>query len=249
MKTQTTVKLLIGFLLLLITCASFAQKKVALVTFYCDKKIGGTGLGTTIEALINDPSFNLKPLVDKSYERFVNEFAKDFPFQLIDSKEISGNEQYRSYKSAYMADTTKEFNRISGAQFVTANNLVYAYGDMQGLVKKEYKDPCNLIKIFDTADGTLFVSMDYEFESRLMGMAAGITAYLNMFLYDKKCEKVFRIREAGVSKGKVPSVGGIPVMDPKKIQPLCEDATEELFKELKGKLGKIVKKSAKNFGD
>lgn len=240
--------LLNGFaiLFLLVPSFVFAQRKnVALVSFYCDKKIGGTGLGTAAESLINDPSFNLKPLVDKSYERFVNEFAKDFPFALIDNAEIVSREEYKTYESKFLWDTTKTSNKVMGIQYVTAKDLIFAYGDNQGLIKEEKRDPCNLAKIFDTADGLLFVSMDYEFESRLMGLGAGITAYLNMFIYDKKCDRILKIREYAKSKGKVPAVAGIPVMDPKKIQPLCEDATEELFADLKGKLGKIVKKSAK----
>jgi uncharacterized membrane protein len=76
-----------------------------------------------------------------------------------------------------------------------------------------------------------------------MGFAAGAVAYLNIFLYDKKCDKVFRIRERAVSKGKVPAAAGIPIMNVQKIQPLCQDATEALFEDLKGRLGKIVKKS------
>ncbi len=234
----------IAMVCLLLSASAFAQKKVALVTFYCDKKIGGTGIGTAAESLLNDPNFNLKPLVDKAYDRYVTEFAKDFPFQLIDNSEIVSNADYKSYKSRYMADTTKGFNKLAGLQFVTAKDLVFAYGDIT-LAKEENRDQCNMTKIFNTADGILFVSMDYEFESRLMGLGAGITAYLNMFLFDKECGKIFRIREYGKSKGKVPAVAGIPVMDPAKIQPLCEDATEVLFAELKGKLGKIVKKSAK----
>lgn len=243
---KLNVKVAACAMLMLLSCTVFAQKKIALVTFYSDKKIGGTGLGTAAESLINDPSFNLKPLVDKSYERFVNEFAKDFPFQLMDNNEIISNEEYKNYHSKFLVDTTKGFNKMAGLQYVTAKDLIYAYGDNPGFVKEENRDQCNFLKMFPTADGTLFVTMDYEFESRLMGLGAGITAYLNMFMYDKKCDKVFRIREYGKSKGKVAAVAGIPVMDPKKIQPLCEDATEVLFEELKGKLGKIVKKSAKN---
>jgi hypothetical protein len=241
---STRQKSLITLLSVLICFGAIAQKKVALVTFYCDKKIGGTGLGTASESLINDPNFDLKPLMDKSYERYVKDFAKDFPFQLIDNNEIVSNELYKSYKSRFMVDTTKGVNKLMGLQFVTAKDLIFAYGDVT-LAKEENRDQCNLNKIFETADGILFVSMDYEFESRLMGLGAGITAYLNMFLFDKQCGKVFRIRESGKSKGKVAAVAGIPVMDPKKIQPLCEDATDVLFEELQGKLGKIVKKSAK----
>ena len=236
-------------LFLTLICALFCasavaqQKQVALVTFYSDKKIGGTGLGTAAESLINDPSFNLKPLVDKSYERFVNEFAKDFPFALIDNSVITGNEEYKNYSSRFLMDTSKTVLKLAGYQFVTASNLIFAYGDIQGLIKEEKRDPCNLAKMFPQADGILFVSMDYEFEPRLMGVAAGIRAYLNMFLYDKKCDKIFRIRESAPSKGKVPAVGGIPIMDAKKIQPLCEDATQQLFEDLKGRIGKVVKKS------
>jgi hypothetical protein len=78
----------------------------------------------------------------------------------------------------------------------------------------------------------------------MMGVAAGITAHITIALYDKKCDKVFKIREDGKSKGKVPAVMGVPAMKPEKIQPLCQDATEELFKDLQGRLAKIIKKSA-----
>ena len=233
-------------MLLLAFGSSFGQeKRVALVTFYGDKKIGGTGMSTIGESLMKDPAFNLQPLVEKAYARFVNEFAKDFPFKLIDTKEISGNTAYQSYQSVMLADTSKGFNKAMGIQYAIVPGMIWAYGDNQGLLSEAKRDPCNLAKIFPDVDGILFVTMDYEFESRAMGFAAGAKAYLNMFLYDKKCDKVFRIRESGISKGKVPAAGGIPIMNVQKIQPLCEEATEVLFEELKGKLGKIVKKSAK----
>jgi hypothetical protein len=230
--------------LLLAFTTSFAQdKKVALVTFFGDKKIGGTGMGTLGESLMKDPAFNLQPLVEKAYDRFVNEFAKDFPFKLIDAKEISSNAEYLSYKSPMLWDTTKGFNKAAGIQYAVVPGMIWAYGDKQGLMSNEKYDPCNLAKIFPSADGVLFVSMDYEFESRAMGFAAGAVAYLNMFLYDKNCGKIFRIRERAISKGKVPAVAGVPVMNVEKIQPLCQDATDALFDDLKGRLGKIVKKS------
>jgi len=231
-------------MLLLAFTSSFAQeKRVALVTFYGDKKIGGTGMSTVGESLMKDPNFNLQPLVEKAYDRFVNEFAKDFPFKLIDAKEISGNADYQAYQSSMLVDTTKGFNKIAGLQYAIVPGMIWAYGDKQGLISTAKYDPCNLAKIFSSADGVLFVSMDYEFESRAMGFAAGAVAYLNMFLYDKSCGKIFRIRERAVSKGKVPAVAGVPIMNVEKIQPLCQDATDELFDDLKGRLAKIVKKS------
>jgi hypothetical protein len=234
------------FACLVAPLAARAQKKVALVTFYSDKKIGGTGLGTAIESLINDPSFNLQPLVDKSYDRFVNKFAKDFPFVLLDKSVLTNNPEYKNYRSSLFVDTAKTYNKLHGLQYVTAADLILAYSE-PSLLKEENRDECNLAKIIKEADGVLLVTMDYEFESRLMGLGAGVRASLNLYLFDKECKKVFRIRESAASKGKVAAVGGIPVMDPKKIQPLCEDATDELFEDLDGKLDKIIKKSAKKF--
>ena len=230
---------------LFLSAGMYAQKKVALVTFYGDKKIGVPGVAATaaVNELSNDPNFNLKPIIDKAYDQFVNEFAKDFPFKLIDKSEIASNEQYKKYESQFLWDTTKSSNKALGVQYTVIDGLIWAYACTPCLVSEAKKDQCNLAKIFSTADGVLFVRINYEIESRMMGVAAGVTAHFTMALYDKKCDKVFIINELGKSKGKVPAVLGVPAMKPDKIQPLCKDATEQLFEDLKGRLAKIVKKS------
>lgn len=120
-------------------------------------------------------------------------------------------------------------------------------GESLGLIPQEKRDPYIILKMFPAADGVLLVRISYEFQSKALGFGAGIKADIHMSLYKKPCDKIFNIFEYGVSKKTVPAVAGIPVMKPEKIQPLCEDATEQLFKDLAGKLGKIVKKSAKKF--
>ncbi|MFL5728408.1 MAG: hypothetical protein ACJ75J_02870 [Cytophagaceae bacterium] len=219
------------------------DKKVALVTFYCDKKIGGTGLGTVTESLMNDPNFNLQPTVEKAYTRFITEFAKDFPFKLEEKSFVTGNKAYQDYKSKFLWDTTKGFNKLAGLQYAVVPDFVFAY-PAGSTLKDEKRDECNMLKIFNTSDGVMFVRLDYEIEPRMQGLAAGVTAYITFELFDKSCNKVFRIREYGKSTKKVPAVAGIPVMKSEKIQPLCEDATDVLFKELQTKLPKIAKKSA-----
>ena len=245
MKKSLVFTLLFLLTAFLAPATMMAQaKKVALVSFYCDKKVGGTGLGSTTEALINDPSFNLQPLVTKAYERFV-EFAKDFPFEMIDYNEVVGNAEYREFRSGILFDTSKGINKAMGVQYARAKELVLAYGGKTLLISEDKQDQCRMTKIFPTADGVMLVSMDYEFDARAMGFAAGIKANITISLFDKTCNKVFRVNESANSKSKVPAVKGIPVMDPKKIQPMCEDATDELFEDLQGRLAKIVKKSGK----
>jgi hypothetical protein len=132
-----------------------------------------------------------------------------------------------------------------GVQYARARELVLAYGGATLLMGEDKQDPCRLNKIFPTADGLMFISLDYEFEGRAMGFTAVVKANITISLFDKSCKKVFRVNESAVSKSKVPAVKGIPVMDAKKIQPMCQDATDELFDDLKGRLPKIIKKSDK----
>jgi hypothetical protein len=244
MKNLKSALVIIAACLYLSTQVSAQDKKVTLVTFFSVKKISGTGLGVAAESLVSDTNFNLKPSVQKAYIQFITEFAKDFPFKLDDKGVTASNAEYQNYHSKMFWDTAKAANKALNYQFVSADGLILALPG-GALVKAEDRDECNLAKIFSGSDGIMFVQIDYEIESRMMGVAAGITANIDIALYDKKCEKIFRIRESGKSSKKVAAVAGIPVMKPEKIQPLCEDATEQLFNELNGKLGKIIKKSGK----
>jgi hypothetical protein len=224
----------------------FSQdKKVALLSFFCDKKIQGTGLGDVAIGLVKDTNFNLKPMLEKAYNRFTIDFAKDFPFQFLDKATILGNAEFQNFHSKTLIDTGSTASSAFNADYVTIDGLKRAIGAEENLilVKEDRRDPCVFLKMFgNSADGVMLVKLSYEFDSRLMGAAAGIRAYIYIALYNKNCDLVFRTKETATSKGKVLRVGGIPVMKPEKIQPLCEDATEELFNDLKGKLPKMLKK-------
>lgn len=244
MKKINLILACIFAVLFLSTKVIAQEKKVALVTFYCDKKIGGTGMGPAGESLMKDPNFNLQPILNKAYTRFTTEFAKDFPFKLVDQKIVSENPQYKSYQSRFLVDTSKGINKAMGIQYAMVDGFIWAYSGGP-LVKVENRDEVNLYQILkDNCDGVMLVYIDYEITPGMGGFSANITAYFNMTLWDKNGKKVFTIRESGASKKKVAAVGGIPVMSVEKIQPLCEDATDVLFAELQGKINKIVKKSA-----
>ena len=65
------------------------QKKF---TFWVDKHIGFEQLGgnsaaiTAIASLLEDPRFNLQPVLDNFYNTFTKDYAKQFPFELMDEK-------------------------------------------------------------------------------------------------------------------------------------------------------------------
>jgi len=233
----------LALLVLVITSASFAQKKrVAVVTFYANKYIGTSNLsgGGTIAAigeLAENPNFNLESVVTNFHSTFFNDYAKSFPFDIVPESEVLSNEQYKSYRSS---DTTG--SRLFRPLMINGYNKLIV-----GILYK--KDLKKMAEIFDV-DGFLFVNLSYEFAPKLgiggMG-SAGISAYADISLWTKDNNKVFRIYEYATSKKSVGMVAGVPIIKLEKILPMCEDASERLVKDLNKRLPKIVKKVSKKF--
>ena len=102
-----------------------------------------------------------------------------------------------------------------------------------------------MLKMFSDADGVMFVSMGYDFIKKPVPFTAGVRAFVRIKLWNKEGKKVFSINEFGTSKKSVGIVGGIPLMKPDKLLPLCESASEKLVKDLSKKISKVSKKAAK----
>ena len=74
-------------------------------------------------------------------------------------------------------------------------------------------------------------------------MTIKMRATTRVALYNKSGEKVFAFYENERSKKTGVMVGGVPVVKPEKILPMCESALEELMGDLRKRIAKIVKKS------
>lgn len=232
----------VALVLILIASGAFAQKKVAVVTFYANKYIGTLSLDggaaiAAVGALSKDPNFNLTSVVNNFHETFFTDFKKGFPFDVIDESEILNNEEYKAYNTT---DTTG--NRFfSPLMFPGYNRLVVG-----SLYKKDLKKMAEIFQV----DGFMFVNLSYEFVPKfgIGGMGtAGILAYAEISLWTKDNDKVFAIREYAKSKKSVGMVAGVPVIKLEKLLPMCEDASSQLVEDLKERLPKMVKKVAKRF--
>lgn len=236
-------KIVLISLALMMSFTVMAQrKKVAVVTFYVNKYIGtASGLnsiGTTIGALSKNEKFNLKPTLEKFHKTFFSEFAKQLPFDLIDEKVVTSNAAYQAYNTIDTSSVWRNALLMDG----------YKYVDVSGIFKRDLD---KLAEFYGKdVDGFMFVFLSYEIAAKVSfgGMGtAGILGYINMKLWTREGNKVFNISEAEMSKGTVPLVAGVPVMDVDKILPLCNDATDDISEEMLKKLPKILKKVEKNF--
>lgn len=214
------------------------QKKVAVVTFYADKQINlddvGMGSATVLADLMDDPTFNLQPLVDNYHDKFFNDYAKKFPFDIVPEAEVTGNTEYQNFQP--------EYSSYGAGRYVVPEGYI-AVNHNYGKKNEE-----GLLKIFDDADGVMFVFINFEMNK---GFGIGGTAttkmraYTNITLYNKSGKRVFTINEGANSKKTGVMVGGVPVMKPEKLIPMCESALDELMEDLDKRIDKIIKKSAK----
>lgn len=219
------------------------KKKVAVVTFYANKMVDYSALeipaGEMVKELLdlrNDPNFNLTPLLDTYHTNFFNDYSKSFPFELLPETVVTENKAYQDYKPTF------DLNSYDALDYLMFPGYKYIY---EGLLGK--KNEVAVAKMFENeADGVMFVYIDFSFQK---GFGIGKTMSIKMrattriALYNKKGEKVFAFSEGENSKKTGVMVGGIPVMKPEKILPMCESALNELMGDLDKRIEKIVKKS------
>ncbi len=243
------------FLSLLLICLTIAplnthaqKKKVALTTFWVSKHIGfeelggAAGMAAAIASLTEDPKFNLQPVLDNFYNTFMTKYAKLFPFQLLPESDVLDKPEYKNYEGRF--DEAKDEDRNKFFQrFLTPKT----YTPLQeSLLKGEKSNQMQMVKMFnEVADGIMFVSMGYDFVKKPVPFTAGIRAFIRIKIWNKEGKRVLSINEYGTSKKTVAIVGGIPLMDPDKLLPLCESASEKLVQDLNKKIGKMVSKTAK----
>ena len=240
------MKKITTFCLIALFASSFAvaqKKKVAVFTFYANKMVEFNELGAGFDFLLqdilqlrDDPNFNLTPILNTYHDNFFNDYSKEFPFELLPESEVLNNADYQDFTPKF------DVKNYDAANYLMHGNYKYIYEGFMGQANE-----VAMAKMFaDKADGVMFVYVNFAFEK---GFGIGSTMTIKMrattrvALYNKTGEKVFAFYENERSKKTGVMVGGVPVVKPEKILPMCESALQELMGDLRKRIAKIVKKS------
>lgn len=241
MKQKCMLLIFIG--LISFTNVIAQNKKVAVVTFYANTmvefaelEIGSEELIKNVLELRDNPNFNLTPLLASYHDNFFKDYATAFPFDLVPEKEVLESDAYKNFEPKY------ELSKYDARDYLVQDGYKYIYEGFMGKANEE-----GLAKaLADKVDGILFVNINFAFEK---GFGVGKTMSIKMrattriALYNKKGEKVFAFSESERSKKTGVMVGGIPVVTPEKVLPMCQSALDELMGDLQKRLDKIIKKS------
>jgi hypothetical protein len=234
-KTST-----IAVLLVALTLCSYAQKKVAVITFYINKQINVSEFGDVAHAasikLSDDSLFNLKPLLKEFHQQFFDQYATTFPFQLLPEDQVTGNDAYKNFTPV----------AGDGKGIMNVYNYLTPYDGYKVIIPfVGHGSEKELLKVFNQCDGVMVVYIDFKLvKIGLGGMGVvKVMATANMRLINKDGDKVFSIEEDEKSKSVSPLVAGVQVMSAEKILPMCESALSALMDELPKALPKIIKKT------
>ena len=242
-----------AFLLLISLSVSGQKKKAAVVTFYVDKHISfaqqasGVAFIAGLASLAEDSSFNLTPVLYRFHDIFFKEYAPQLPFDLLPEEEVINNPEYIKYES-YFGESKDDQKSKFLKQYITYPGYKPL---ILTLASREKQNTPRMLEIFSkSADGVMFVYLSYEFVTQMAigGVgSASIRAYLHMVLFNKEGKRVFSVNEYGMSDGNVPVVMGFPALDPAKLIPLCQSASDKVMRDLVKKLPKLTKKVEKKF--
>jgi len=231
-------KLFISLCLIAVVSGARAQeKKVAVITFFADKRVDLNDFGLTFTAdvlnLENDPNFNIAPVLNTFHQEFFEKYAKNFPFQLVPEADVLNNAEYKAYTPVDVprVPAEKRYQAIENYQVVG-----YNWGKT---------DQVNLLKMFSQYDGIMFVYINFSLVKGFAINGNGTTkmkAYTHIVLLNKDNKVVFNLNESANSKKTGTVLANVPIMKPEKLQPMCESALTELMEDLQKRIPKLVKK-------
>lgn len=227
------------------TMVNAQKKKVAVISFYADKVIDLSEVDASADfiakntELSDNPDFNLAAPLKKFHEAFFSNYVDEFDFELVPEAEVLALPEYKDFEAEY-----GDYKNIGGQdayESVDGYKVIQNYG--QRLEVKNLKPIAEALGV----DAIMFVRLNYRFNKTGIGKLGyfSIQAVVNISLYSKENKSIFQFNELAGSKKKAAMVGGIPVMTPKKIQPMCESATDELIKDMNKKIERLSKKANK----
>lgn len=225
------------FLTLFLSCMvmhAFAQKKVATVSFYLDREVDFSLMQMfnddsedKIKKLMEDPEFDLAPMIKSFHDYVVDEVLPSAPFKLIEEESVLGSEVYQSLSTYVDVEKTK-LQQPSEGYLRLGNNFQDAF----------------LTVVEDQgADGVMLIEL--KFFVRKSGLKTVIMAQVEMILRNKEGKNAWKYLEFGISEEGINTFAGFAISKQDEVMPLFTSAVDRLKEKMNVNFEKRAVKSTK----
>lgn len=190
----------------------------------------GAGAGTLAQRLLQDESFDLSPMVDLLHSKTYGEYAERLPVTVMSEQQVIQTDRYRNFQ---LLDKASSDERLQSVNRLLVPERYKKYDLKRDLTSSRKQKMFGAVP--DEADALLFVSADYEMIEDnpfwywflpISPDRAYIESTVRMEMVDRSGNTILEISRTARSDNHVNTVGGV-TMEPSKIQPLCEEATEQ----------------------
>ncbi|MCX6271503.1 MAG: hypothetical protein NTU44_09840, partial [Bacteroidetes bacterium] len=218
----------------------YAQiRKAALISVFGSRNLSDNPLDTKMYmALMKDSSFNLTPIVNKFDALIREKFLPEFPFPFISKDEVVKANGYPDLKKLTKWANDNVFTTPADGYVPIA-----AYGivnDDEAIKKSFELLPADVdVVMIAFIDFNLYDDLGFGGLTRKK-----VNAYVNLKIFDRKGERIFKLKERASSDKGMAAYGGF-VLETEKVLPLIENAADKLFGDMKETLPKSLKKMAR----
>ncbi|MEX1188836.1 MAG: hypothetical protein WED33_06215 [Bacteroidia bacterium] len=213
--------------------------KVALISVFGDRNLSDSPLETKIyEALMKDSSFNLVPIVNKFDVTIRETFLPQFPFPFLDKSEVVDADGYPEIKELTRW-AKNDWSTTPADKYVSI--AAYGIADDNDAIAKSFEI------LGDEIDGVMIAYINFNiYDAGGVGPLAKkkVYAYVNIKIFDRQGNRIFKLKERASSDKGVLSVSGI-ITDLDKVLPMIESASNNLLEDMVKKLPKSLNKMAK----
>jgi hypothetical protein len=228
------------FVMLFLALGLNAQiRKGALISVFGSKNLSDNPLDTKMyEVLLKDSSFNLDPIVAKFDELIRKDFLPQFPFPFVDKDVVVKNPGYQGL-TKYTLHSGNTIYTTSAPGYIP----IVAFGIVDDTEAME-----NAFKLLpEDVDVVMIAYIDFNLVDQIGFGGVSfkkVRANVNLKLFDRKLDRIFKLKENAMSDESVTAVSGF-VANVDKILPLINNAAEKLFEEMQEKLPRSLAKMAK----
>jgi hypothetical protein len=230
-------KFVLGLVFCVAVFVSNAQVTAVVSSIGSNKNlVMGSGIddvALTIQSISSD-KFNTLNEVNKIKDFVFNELSKDFPFKIVPESDVLANENYQVFVTEMNAKFTTE--NAKNEREVPEGYLNYQ------------RYPIQVLSYFAGANAVMSINVGLSLEpSAMYGTSGSAKAkiYITIELVSPKNKSLMKINAVGTSAQTLGILAGQIVKNRDKIPEALVEASDNLFKEMREKLPKAIKKFEK----
>ena len=228
------IRMILVSLFIASTSLAIAQPTVGIYSFYLDKEVDfslmqgfSDNSKEMIQTLVQDPEFNLEPLIQDFHEYFIGTAAPLLPIKLSPEETMLSSGVYQSLENHNKYEKTEMHQSATG--YVQLG--------------RSFDDSYLQLTSNQSLDGLMSVRLQFFVRKNMLKTV--IQAQVTVTVWNDEGKKAWNYAEFGISKIGFTAVSGFVVSKQDEVMPMFESAMSNLKEKMSGNITSRAKNATK----